>query len=117
MGLMVYGIKNCNTVKSALAWLKDHGIDFEFYDLKAKGIEQKKLKQWAAAAGWEKLLNRRGATWRQLPPEVQEKIANEAAALQLMKEKTSVIKRPVIEQDDQLLTIGFDEDEFSMRYL
>ena len=112
MALIVYGIKNCNTVKSALDWLKASGIDFEFHDFKAKGVTETKLKQWCAQVGWEKLVNRRGTTWRQLPTEFQATIKTQSAAIGLMQEKTSVIKRPVIESGDKILTLGFDVEEY-----
>lgn len=107
--MIVYGIKNCNTVKTALDWLKNHKIEFEFHDYKSKGITEAKLKEWSKQIGWESLVNKRGTTWRQLDEALQRKITNEAAAIALMKEKTSVIKRPLIEKEGKLLTIGFDE--------
>ena len=107
--LIVYGIKNCNTVKSALDWLKKKKIDFDFHDYKSKGITASKLKSWSKQVGWESLLNKRGMTWRQLPEAMQKKITSEKAAFELMIEKTSIIKRPLIEQDGKVLLLGFDE--------
>jgi arsenate reductase (glutaredoxin) len=107
--LIVYGIKNCNTVKSALDWLKKKKIDFDFHDYKSKSITASKLKSWSKQVGWESLLNKRGMTWRQLPEATQKKITSEKAALELMIEKTSIIKRPLIEQDGKVLLLGFDE--------
>lgn len=110
--MIVYGIPNCNTVKKAIDWLKAHDISFEFHDYKKKGISHEKLKQWADAHGWEALLNRKGTTWRQLPDEIKLGVDSEEAALELMEEKTSIIKRPVIE-DDNLFLIGFDEKVYA----
>lgn len=107
--MIVYGIKNCNTVKTALDWLKKNKVEFEFHDYKSKGISEAKLKQWSKQVGWESLVNKRGTTWRQLDDAVQSKVTSEAAAIALMKEKTSVIKRPLIEHDDKVVTLGFDE--------
>jgi Spx/MgsR family transcriptional regulator len=107
--MIVYGIKNCNTVKTALDWLKKNKIDFEFHDYKSKGISEVKLKQWSKQVGWESLVNKRGTTWRQLDEATQSKVTNEAAAIGLMKEKTSVIKRPLIEEGDKVVALGFDE--------
>jgi len=107
--MIVYGIKNCNTVKSALDWLKKKKIDFDFHDYKSKGITASKLKSWSKQVGWEALVNKRGMTWRQLPEATQNKITNEKAAIELMMEKTSVIKRPLIEIDDKVLLLGYDE--------
>ncbi|MBL7843266.1 MAG: ArsC family reductase [Cyclobacteriaceae bacterium] len=107
--MIVYGIKNCNTVKSALEWLKKKRIEFEFHDYKSKGITEAKLKDWSKQVGWESLVNKRGTTWRQLDEATQKKITNEKAAIALMLEKTSVIKRPLIEENGKVLTLGFDE--------
>lgn len=113
--MTVYGIKNCNTVKSALDWLKKHKIEFEFHDYKAKGITDAKLKSWSKQVGWESLVNKRGTTWRQLDESVQAKVTNETAAIALMKEKTSVIKRPLIELKDKVVVLGFDEEEYARK--
>jgi Spx/MgsR family transcriptional regulator len=110
--MIVYGIKNCNTVKSALDWLRKNKIEFEFHDYKSKGITDAKLKSWSKQVGWESLVNKRGTTWRQLDEKVQAKVTSERAAIELMKEKTSVIKRPLIESDDKVLLLGFDEGEY-----
>ena len=115
--MTIYGIKNCNTVKSALDCLKQNNIEFEFHDYKTKGITETKLKEWSKQAGWESLVNKRGTTWRQLDEAVQKKITNEAAAIALMKEKTSVIKRPLLEKDGEVLTLGFDEDTYEKLFV
>lgn len=111
--MIVYGIKNCNTVKSALDWLKKKKIDFEFHDYKSKGITEAKLKAWSKQVGWECLVNKRGTTWRKLDELTQKKITNEKSAIALMVEKTSVIKRPLIEKDGMVLTLGFDEKVYA----
>jgi len=113
--MTVYGIKNCNTVKSALDWLKKHHVEFEFHDYKTKGITDAKLKAWSKQVGWESLVNKRGTTWRQLDPAEQAKVTSETAAIALMKEKTSIIKRPLIEVDGNVLTLGFDEAEYAKK--
>jgi Spx/MgsR family transcriptional regulator len=107
--MIIYGIKNCNTVKSALDWLKKHKVEIEFHDYKSQGITEAKLKQWSKQVGWKSLVNKRGMTWRQLDEAVQSKITNEAAAIALMKEKTSIIRRPLIEENDKVVVLGFDE--------
>lgn len=113
---IVYGIKNCNTVKNALDWLKKNKIEFEFHDYKAKGIDAAKLKNWSSQVGWEKLVNKKGTTWRQLDEKVQNKVTTEKTAIDLMQEKTSVIKRPLIELKNKVVTLGFDEAEFKAAY-
>lgn len=110
--MIVYGIKNCNTVKSALDWMKKKKIDFEFHDYKTKGITDAKLKDWSKQVGWENLVNKRGTTWRQLDESVQAKVTNETSAISLMKDKTSVIRRPLIERNGKVILLGFDEDQY-----
>ena len=73
----VYGIPNCDTVKKVLAWLKKNNIAFEFHDYKKLGISQEKLIQWTAEVGWEKLVNKKGTTWRALTAEQQAAVKNE----------------------------------------
>lgn len=113
--MIVYGIKNCNTVKSALHWLKKNNVEFEFHDYKSKGITEAKLKAWCRQVGWESLVNKRGTTWRKLNEATQKKTANEKAAIALMLEKPSIIKRPLIERNGKVLLLGFDEQEFASK--
>lgn len=108
----VYGIKNCNTVKKALTWLEVHGIPFTFHDFKKEGVSMGKLESWEQQVGWERLVNKRGTTWRQLTPAEQNAVVDAAAANQLMIAKTSVIKRPVIESPSGII-LGFDEEEYT----
>jgi arsenate reductase len=107
--MKVYGITNCNTVKKALDWLKANHVDYEFHDFKKLGISEEKLQEWNAKAGHEKFMNKQGLTWKQLDPEVKESIKTSNDALALLKQKTSMIKRPVIEKDG-FLFFGFDEE-------
>ena len=108
----VYAIPNCNTVKKALDWLKANKVAFEFHDYKKKGITTTQLTTWSKQIGWEALINKKGTTWKQLPKELQETITNQKAAIDLMMEKTSVIRRPLIEEGGKGLVIGFDETEY-----
>ncbi len=110
--MIVYGIKNCNTVKSAIDWLKKNKVDFEFHDYKKTGITTTKLSEWCKQVGWESLVNKRGTTWRQLEEADQKKVINEKSAIALMLEKTSVIKRPLIEKNGKVVLLGFDEDVY-----
>jgi len=108
----VYAIPNCNTVKKALDWLKANKVAYEFHDYKKKGITATQLTAWSKQIGWEALINKKGTTWKQLPKEFQETITNQKAAIALMMEKTSVIRRPLIEEDGKILVIGFEEAEY-----
>ena len=107
--MKVYGIKNCNTVKSALAWLAKNKVEIEFHDYKHKGITKQKLKEWSKQVGWENLVNKKGTTWRQLNADAQQEVIDESSAIALMMEKTSVIKRPLIERGQKIVALGFDE--------
>ena len=108
----VYAIPNCNTVKKALDWLQKNKIAYEFHDYKKKGITATILTNWCKQVGWEALVNKKGATWRQLSPEVQASISTQKAAIALMMEKTSIIKRPLIEEGGKIIALGFDETEY-----
>lgn len=110
--MTVYGIKNCDTVKKALDWLKKNKIEYEFHDYKSQGITDTKLKDWSKQVGWESLVNKKGMTWRQLDDKTKDSIVKESSAIALMKEKTSVIKRPLIEQNGKVVTLGFEESNY-----
>lgn len=107
----IYGIKNCDTMKKAFAWLDSHGVRYDFHDYKSAGIDAARLKAWAKQVGWEVLLNTRGTTWRKLPPDAQANV-DEARALRLMVENPSLIKRPVLENGKTLL-VGFDAARYA----
>lgn len=109
---IVYAIPNCNTVKKALDWLKANKVAFEFHDYKKLGVTTTQLTNWCKQVGWEALINKKGATWRQLPKEMQETITTQKAAIALMIEKTSIIRRPLIEENGKIRVIGFDEAEY-----
>lgn len=106
----IYGIKNCDTMKRAFAWLKDHHVDYEFFDYKKAGVTEAMLQSWSSQVGWEKLLNTRGTTWRKLD-EQDRAAVDERKALRLMQQHPSLIKRPVLAHGKQLL-VGFDEAEY-----
>ena len=107
----IYGIKNCDTMKKARAWLDSHGIAYEFHDYKAAGAPKEKLKAWTSELGWETLLNRAGTTFRKLPDADKEGL-NERKALALMLEQPSMIKRPVLEIGGKLL-VGFKPEVYA----
>ncbi|MFM6954433.1 MAG: ArsC family reductase [Sphingobacteriaceae bacterium] len=110
--ITLYGIPNCNTVKKALNWLKAHEVAYTFHDFKKKGISPEKLEAWAAQVGWEVLVNKRGTTWKQLPPEIQQGVQNKETAFELIVQKTSVTKRPILESNQGVL-LGFDEQSYA----
>lgn len=114
--MKVYGITNCNTVKKALDWLKANHIGYEFQDFKKLGVSTEKLQEWNDKAGYEKFMNKQGLTWKQLDPAVKESVKTAGDALQLLQQKTSMIKRPVIE-DGGFLYFGFDEEVYKKHFL
>jgi arsenate reductase len=111
MTTTIYGIKNCDTMKKARAWLDANGVAYDFHDYKATGIAKDKLKQWSDELGWESLLNRAGTTFRKLP-EAEKQDLTEKKALALMLEQPSMIKRPVLEMGSKLL-VGFKPEVYA----
>jgi arsenate reductase (glutaredoxin) len=107
----IYGIKNCDTMKKARAWLDGHGVAYAFHDYKTAGITKDKLKRWSDELDWETLLNRAGTTFRKLPDADKEGL-NERKALALMLAQPSMIKRPVLEAGSKLL-VGFKPEIYA----
>ena len=112
MPITIYGIKNCDTMKKARAWLDKQGVAYAFHDYKSKGIERGKLEGWVKKAGWETLLNKAGTTFRKLPEKEKEGLT-EAKAIRLMLAQPSMIKRPVLELPGGKLLVGFKPDEYA----
>jgi len=111
--MKLYGISNCNTVKKARDWMALHNITIEFHDFKKHGLDVATAQNWLKQSDWSKLVNRSGLTWRNLPDEQKQQVCDSASAAQLILEKPSVIKRPVLEQNGKLLHIGFDEASYT----
>jgi len=109
--ITIYGIKNCDTMKKARAWLDGHGVKYHFHDYKSEGIGKDVLKGWGEELGWETLLNRAGTTFRKLPDADREGL-NEKKALALMLEQPSMIKRPVLDLGKKRL-VGFRPDVYA----
>jgi len=107
--MKLYGIPNCNTVKKAREWLATNAIEFTFHDFKKDGLDATTINEWLQQQPWEKLVNRAGMTWRGLNEETKASIIDNASATQLMLEKSSVIKRPILSRDGKILSLGFDE--------
>ncbi len=106
----IYGIKNCDTMKKARAWLDKKGVAYDFHDYKAAGIDRARLEGWARKVGWEVLLNRAGTTFRKLPDGDKEGLT-ESKAISLMVAQPSMIKRPVLEGGGKLL-VGFKPEQY-----
>ena len=107
----IYGIKNCDTMKKARAWLDGHGVTYAFHDYKAQGINDALLKGWTRDVSWETLLNRTGTTFRKLP-EADKTNLDKQKALALMRDQPSMIKRPVLDVNGRLL-VGFKPELYA----
>jgi arsenate reductase (glutaredoxin) len=113
MTIVVYGISNCDTVKKARAWLTDQGVTYRFHDFKKDGVPGEQLDAWVQQLGWEKLVNRKGTTWRKLDAGTQAGVVDASSATQLMRAQPSVIKRPVVEWG-RSATVGFDPQAWAL---
>ena len=108
MALTLYGLKNCDTCRKALRFLKDEGLEHDFVDVRADGVSGDQIAGWAEQAGWEILLNRRGTTWRGLG-EADKADVDAAKAVRLMTAHPALIKRPVIEHNGKV-HVGFSDE-------
>jgi Spx/MgsR family transcriptional regulator len=111
--ITVYGIPNCDTVKKASAYLAEKKIDYIFHDFKKQGVPAALMGIGLASIGWEKLLNRKGTTWRQLDASVQASVTDSESAKAVMIANPSTIKRPVIQWTPVRVTVGFNLDEWA----
>jgi arsenate reductase len=110
----IYGIKNCDTMKKARAWLDAHGVEYAFHDYRTEGVERTRLESWTREAGWETLLNRAGTTFRGLP-ESDKQGLSEKKAVALMLANPSMIKRPVLDVGGKLV-IGFKPETYARTF-
>ena len=109
--IILYGIKACDSMKRAQAWLTDHDIDYAFHDYKKNAISRAVLEGWVGQVDWEILLNKAGTTFRKLPPEQKEDMTQEKA-ITLMLAQPSMIKRPVLEREGKIVCVGFKPAEY-----
>jgi arsenate reductase len=115
MPITIYGIKNCDTMKKARAWLDKHGVAYDFHDYKTEGIDRERLERWEKKVGWETLLNRAGTTFRKLPDKDKDSLT-EMKAIALMLAQPSMIKRPVLELDRGRLMVGFSPESYAKTF-
>jgi Spx/MgsR family transcriptional regulator len=109
--IKVYGIKACDTMKKAMTWLENNDIDFIFHDYKKLAIDEPKLREWLTKVEWSELINRRGTTWRKLSEDQKADVDNDAA-VKLMLENQSLIKRPLLEKGDEIF-LGFKAEHYA----
>jgi arsenate reductase len=108
----MYGIKNCDTVKKARAWLEARKVEYKFHDYKAEGIDRDRLEKWVEALGWETVLNLAGTTFRKLPDKDKDGVT-EKKAIALMLAQPSMIKRPVLELSGGKVLVGFSPETYA----
>src|SRR6185312_3773191 len=111
----IYGIKNCDTMKKARAWLEKNGVEYKFHDYNTAGIERALLEKWEKKLGWETLINRAGQTFRKLPPK-DRKVTGAKKALALMLKQPSMIKRPVLDVGGGKLLVGFKPESYEAAF-
>jgi arsenate reductase len=114
MSLVLFGIRSCETCRKARGWLDQRGIQYRYHDLRLDGLPPKALQGWVKRAGWEAVLNKRSLTWRKIP-DVDRQIGDSAAAMALMQEYPTLIKRPILCHGRGIL-IGFDEEEYGRHF-
>jgi len=107
----LYGIPNCDTVKKARLWLASNTVEFAFHDFKKQGVSAEQLSGWIATAGLDKVLNRQGTTWRALSDADKARAETEHGAIELLIEKPSMIKRPVLEHGGKVY-LGFKTEQY-----
>ena len=111
MAITIYGIKNCDTMKKARAWLDKNKIEYAFHDYKTAGIDRDRLERWSKKVGWETLLNKAGTTFKKLPEKDREGVT-EKKAIALMLDQPSMIKRPVLDLGGGKLLVGFKPETY-----
>lgn len=107
---VMYGIKNCDTIKKARKWLEENNVVYEFFDYKKEGVSAELADTFVKDLGWESLINKRGTTWRNLPEEIKNNV-DETIAKQLMIENPSIIKRPLLDTGTKKV-LGFKAEEY-----
>lgn len=108
--MILFGIKNCDTVKKARRWLDEQHIDYQFHDFRADGLDRTTVENWLKHVSWETLLNKRGTTWRKLEDPRKESLS-ESTAVELMLENPTLIKRPVLDTSTNIM-VGFNETSY-----
>jgi arsenate reductase len=111
----IYGIRNCDTMRRAMRWLDEQGVEYRFHDVRKAGLDRATLEAWAADLGWEALLNRRGQLWRKVPEPVRERIDRDSA-LALMLDDPGIVRRPVLDTGERRY-LGFSPERYREIFL
>lgn len=110
--IVMYGIKNCDTIKKARRWLEANNVDYRFHDYRTDGIDADLMQKFIAELGWEALLNTRGTTWRKMDETLRASINNADSAAALMVEMPAIIKRPLLCAPGKPMLLGFKETSY-----
>lgn len=111
---VMYGIPNCDTIRKARKWLQQHAVNYRFHDYRKQGTDETQLKSWVDELGWEKLINKRGTSWRKLDEPTKAGM-NDDSAIRVMLDNPSIIKRPLLQLRDRLI-LGFDESVYQQEF-
>lgn len=117
MSYHIYGLKNCNTTQKAIQWFKKHKLAYKFINNRTEPISKSKLELWCNQVSWEKLLNKKGTAFKLLHPAIQQSATTQEKAIEIMLARPSTIKRPLIEKDNKIITLGFSQVFFEIHYL
>ncbi|EPK6162517.1 ArsC family reductase [Providencia stuartii] len=109
---IMYGIKNCDTIKKARRYLEDNGINYQFHDYRVEGIDDALLSTFIAQLGWEVLVNKRGTTWRKLSDAEKNAVVDAESAKKVLLAEPAMIKRPILVSADNRYLVGFSADEY-----
>ncbi|HEX4974787.1 MAG TPA: ArsC family reductase [Pseudomonadales bacterium] len=108
--IVLYGISACDSVEKARAWLDKQGLVYRFHDFRIEGLSGQELERWCTQLGWQRLLNQRSTTWRQLPAEIKQNLDQDRAQA-LLLEYPTLIKRPVL-VFNETMHLGFNETDY-----
>jgi len=115
--IVMYGIKNCDTIKKARRWLEANNVDYRFHDYRTDGIDADLMQKFIAELGWEALLNTRGTTWRKMDETLRASINNADSAAALMVEMPAIIKRPLLCAPGKPMLLGFNEKQYQTYFI
>jgi len=111
----IYGIKNCDTMKKAFRWLDEHDVPYKLHDYKKDGFDAAVIEKAIAQHGWEKVLNKRGTSWRALDDRAKAEMDADRA-VSAAAENPSMVKRPLMIAQGEII-LGFDEDDYQEKLL
>ncbi|MBA4850851.1 Spx/MgsR family RNA polymerase-binding regulatory protein [Emticicia sp. BO119] len=110
--ITIYGIPNCDMIKKTMDWFKTNNIAYDFHDYRKEGIGAEKLKEWLSQVPLDTIFNKNSTTYKELPAEIKDTLIDEESAIKAMMGSTSIIKRPVVDDDGKVMAVGFKADKF-----